>query len=133
MDSLNETFNGRSSEQVQFEEWKKNGPIWEKEMLSQALVLERGLRLKTPSFSMLPITVFDDILSWVRAKLNGLPPEEIERADRTMMNLLFQEVVTSSKVLSDDIKEVVMECLRIALPPYENHMRRIAGLEPIEG
>jgi len=121
-----------SLNRIDFEEWKRGAPEWEREMISQTLILELRLLEKEelgnlgPPESVSPLIL--KILSRVVGALNGLSPAEMEKVD---VRQEFQKVIVSSRNLPEGTKETLLECLKMPLGPDENHFRRVLGLKGI--
>ncbi|MGZ6224719.1 MAG: hypothetical protein ACXWMH_04315, partial [Syntrophales bacterium] len=128
-----------SFEQARFDEWKKNGPTWQKESTVQDLIIWgwlddhlgfvrdiRGMVRKPPLLSKIHGEV------WTYFKNN--PPEETKDGGkiRAIVIAQFERVISSCMDLPEPTREELIKYLKEPTHRFESEFRRTVGL-PIGG
>jgi hypothetical protein len=127
-----------SFERARFDEWKKNGPAWQKEVISEALILKNRIGAHIESvrdvhgFTLDPL-FFSKIYHEVWTYFENLPPEETKDVDRSRIVGEFEKVVSSHLDLSEATREALLESLKKPFHTRENIFRRVVGLNPLQG
>jgi hypothetical protein len=132
---------GRETESLEgakFEEWKKNGLTWQKEIISEALILKYRIGDRVGSGKdnygiIIDPPFLSEIRNEVWTHFENLPPEEIRDVDRGRAVSEFEKVISSSLDLPDATKEVFIESLKKPFCSRENFFRTVVGLNPLQG
>lgn len=127
-----------SLERAKFDEWKKNGAMWQREIISEALILKArlgdriGLMREVDGITPDP-PFLSEIRNEVWTHFENLPPEETRDVGRSRVVSEFEKVISSSLDLPDATKEVFIESLKKPFCSRGNLFRRVVGLNPLEG
>jgi len=112
-----------------FDEWKQNGPLWQRLVTCQELILlNRGgpmIKLDSPFF----LKVRNEV--WIH--FESLPPEDTGSISEERVIKEFERVVSSSNDLPENFRGIFLECLKRPFEPGENRFRQICGLPRQEG
>jgi hypothetical protein len=134
---------GRETESLEgakFEEWKKNGLTWQKEIISEALILKDrignsiGLERDVHGITLDP-PFLSKIRDEVWTHFENLPPEETRDVGRVRMIVMaeFERAVSSCLDLPEATKEVFLNYLKKPFHTRENLFRTVVGLNPLQG
>ena len=125
---------------ARFDEWTRNGPTWQKELTSEALIIWdwlsdhvaavrdiRGMVRKPPCLSKMSNEV------WTH--FENHPPEETEDAGSARMIVMaeLERAISSCPDLPEATREDLIKYLREPFHTYENKFRKVVGLNPIQG
>lgn len=127
-----------SFERANFDEWKKNGAMWQREVLSEALILEYGIGAHIESvrdvhgITLDPpflLKIYDEVWTY----FENLPLEETRDVKRSRVVGEFEKVVSSHLDLPEGTREALLKSLKKPFHTRENIFRRVVGLDPLEG
>ena len=140
MDSVNRLLgiDSESFEQRKYEEWKRNGPPWQKTIISEGLILEDRIRnrlgvVRDVNGNPLDPIFLSEIRNEVWTYFQNLPPEETEDIGRNQVVSEFEKVICSSMDIPEVTKEVFLESLKKPFDSHENKFREVVGLNPLQG
>lgn len=125
-----------SLERAKFDEWKKNGAMWQKEVISLALILKDrigdriGLMREVDGITPDP-PFLSEIRNEVWTHFENLPPEETKDVGRARIIAEFERAVSSCPDLPEASKEVYLENLKKPFRSRENIFRRVVGLDSL--
>jgi hypothetical protein len=127
-----------SFERARFDEWKKNGFTWQKEIISEALILKYRIGDRVGSGKdnygiIIDPPFLSEIWHEVWTHFENHPPGETRDVGRDRVVGEFEKVVSSSLDLPDATKEVFIESLKKPFHTRENLFRTVVGLNPLEG
>ena len=126
-----------SLDRERFDEWKKNGPTWEKESTVQALIIREwlgshvglvrdihGIAREPPLLSK----IHDEV--WTH--FENHPPEETRDVGRVRMIVMaeFERAISSCPDLPEATREDLLKYLKEPSHSYESSFRRTVGLLP---
>ncbi len=125
-------------EGARFDEWKKNGPAWQKEIICQALIVRdwlgnhtdlmrgnRGITRDPPFFSKIHYEVWTHFAN--------LPPEETRDVGRARVIAEFERAVSSCPDLPEATRQDLLNNLTEPFHTYESLFRETVGLGPLSG
>jgi hypothetical protein len=133
-----------SFQQRKWDEWKRIGPTWQKEITSQCLILsdrlgnqigqvECGASISEPSFKFFEPVFLSQICHEVWTHFQNLPPEQTRDVGRDQVISQFEKVISSSTDIPEATKEVYLKYLKEPFRPGENKFRKVVGLNPLQG
>ena len=132
-----------SLERARYDEWKKNGPTWQKEVISLALILKNrigdsiGLERDVHGITLDPPFLSPPFLLKIRDEVwthfENLPPEETRDIDSSRVVGEFEKVVSSCLDLPEATKEVFLNYLKKPFHTRENLFKKVVGLNPLQG
>jgi hypothetical protein len=131
-----------SFEQRRWEEWKMNAPVWQKEIISERLILkyrlgdrigrvECGASISEPLLKFFEPLFLSEICDKVWVHFGNLPPEETVGRHQVLDE--FERIVSSSIDIPDATKEAYLESLRQPFHSSENKFREVVGLSQLQG
>jgi len=153
--TVNERYGDISEEERKncFEKFKKEAPMWLKEILALFFHLIdelaevesrrdpekwKGVIKQNPNFSLrgnlfdfLSIK-FGYLREDVQKAIKALAPEELERIDRTRVKAKFQSIINESDNLSDQTRNDLLKILSNPHKKDDNSTRHVWGLLPWE-
>ena len=140
LDSVNRLLgiDSDSFEQRRYDEWKTSGPQWQKEVISEALILKDRIRnrlgvVRDVNGNPLDPPFLSEIRNKVWTHFQNLPSEETKDVGRNQVIDQFRKVVSSSMDIPEATKEVFLESLKQPLCSRENKFKRVVGLNPLQG
>ena len=128
-----------SLERAKWDEWKKNGPRWQKEVISEALILKYRIRIadripvvRDANGMPLDLPFLSEIRNKVWIHFENLPPKETKDVGRDQVVNEFKRVVSTMDI-SQATKEAYLESLKKPFSSNENKFRKVVGLNPLQG
>jgi hypothetical protein len=142
LSSIESEYGGQSEEldRARFDEWKRNGPTWQKELISEALIIQgwlgshvplvrdaRGMAREPPFLSKIQKEV------WTH--FENHPPEETKDVGRVRMIVMaeFERAISSCPDLPEETRQDLLKYLREPSHTHESLIRRTVGLGPLPG
>jgi hypothetical protein len=135
-----------SLDKATYNEWKKSGVQWEKEIICQHLILDHrlgdsdqvrlvecGINISEPSFKLFEPVFLSQICHEVWTHFQNLPPEQTRDVGRDQVISQFEKVISSSTDIPEATKEVYLKYLKEPFRPGENKFRKVVGLNPLQG
>jgi len=129
-----------SLERAKWDEWKKNGPTWQKEVISEGLILKYRIRVadripvvRDANGMPLDLPFLSEIRNKVWIHFENLPPEETKDVGRDQVVSEFKRVVSACMDIPPVTKETYLESLNEPFHSRENKFRKVVGLGPLEG
>lgn len=123
-----------SFKKAKFDEWKKVGPVWEKLVTCQALILMNRINSRQGEWKIDPDSpFFSKIRNEVWTHFKNLSPEEIKDINEKNVTDEFEKAVSSSPELAEELKKMFLKCLREPFQNRENIFRRVVGLNQLHG
>jgi hypothetical protein len=130
-----------SFERARYDEWKRNGPTWQKEVISEAFIIWdcllgnhvalvrdiHGITCDPPFFSK--------IRNEVWTHFENLPPEETKDVGRVRMIVMaeFERAVSFCLDLPEATREDLLKYLKEPSHTHESLFRRTVGLGSLPG
>ena len=129
-----------SLDKARFDEWTRNGPTWQKELTSEALIIQgwlgdhvglvrdaRGMAREPPFLSKIQKEV------WTH--FENHPPEETRNVGRVRMIVMaeFERAISSCLDLPEATRQDLLKYLKEPSHTFESKFRGIVGLGPLSG